>query len=95
MTFRKKLIFVILTTIFIIVSIFFPYDLYTSLEKNMYVTTDELDEMLDGKKIETIINIVVNMTKINFFRNVIKKYSQRNSRSILYNKLNFILSKHW
>ena len=48
MTLRKKLIFVILTTIFIIVSIFFPYDLYTSLEKDMYVTTDELDEMLDG-----------------------------------------------
>jgi len=48
MVLRKRLIFIFLLSIFIIVSVFFPYDIFITLEDNMYVTTEEFEEMLDN-----------------------------------------------
>ncbi len=48
MKFRKKIGFLLLVLLFVLTSLFFPYDLYISLDDNMFVTTDEFEEMLDG-----------------------------------------------
>ena len=45
---KRKLMFVLVLAIFLITSIFFPFKLLTSVEDNMYVTTDEFNEMLEG-----------------------------------------------
>lgn len=48
MKLRKNLTFLILVSIFILTSLFFPYDIFIKLEDGMFVTTDEFEEMLDG-----------------------------------------------
>lgn len=48
MSSRKKIAIIFLIAVFILVSLAFPYDLYLSLEQDMFVTRDELEEMLDG-----------------------------------------------
>lgn len=45
---RKKVTFVILCSIFFLVSLFFPYNTYISLEDNMVVTQDEFQKMLSN-----------------------------------------------
>lgn len=48
MSIKKRLAFILCGVIFVLVSIFFPYDIYNTLEDNMVVTTNEFNEMLDG-----------------------------------------------
>ncbi len=48
MRIKKKVCFFLLISIFLVASIFFPYDLYVSLENNMYVTSTEFKDMLNS-----------------------------------------------
>jgi len=48
MSLKKRLIFIAVTIVFIVISIFFPYDLYLSLDQDMFVTSEELEHMLDN-----------------------------------------------
>ena len=48
MRIKKKVCFFLLISIFFVASIFFPYDLYVSLENNMYVTSTEFEDMLNS-----------------------------------------------
>lgn len=45
---RRKLAFVVLCVVFFLVSVFFPYEAFSSLEDNMYVSSEELQKMLKG-----------------------------------------------
>ena len=47
MRFKKKFCFFLIISIFLVASIFFPYDLYISLEDDMYITTTEFEDMLN------------------------------------------------
>ena len=47
MSLKKRLIFIAVTIVFIVISIFFPYDLYLSLDQDMFVTSEVLEQMLD------------------------------------------------
>lgn len=47
MMIRKKIAIMIVSLIFVLTSIFFPYELLTTIDNNMFVTTDELNKMLD------------------------------------------------
>lgn len=47
MGFKKKFCFFLIISIFLVASIFFPYDLYISLEDDMYITTTEFEDMLN------------------------------------------------
>lgn len=48
MTRRSKLVFVIVCSLFFLVSLLFPYNTYIALEDNMYVTEDEFQRMLSN-----------------------------------------------
>jgi len=47
MGFRKKIIVVCFMVIFIISSIIFPYDLFVMLENDMFLTTEEFEDLLN------------------------------------------------
>ena len=48
MKLRKKLLFLVAISIFLLISVFFPYNIIINLEQDMYVTSDEFEEMLDN-----------------------------------------------
>ena len=48
MNFRKRVVLLLVLSIFILSSIFFPYDLFLTLEQGMFVTKDEFEEMVDN-----------------------------------------------
>ena len=47
MKFKKRVLAISIIVLFILTSIFFPYDLYTKYSDGMFVTTDELKEIAD------------------------------------------------
>ena len=48
MKLKREVLFLFVISIFVLTSLFFPYELYVSLEDDMFVTTKEFEEMLDG-----------------------------------------------
>ena len=48
MKFKKEVSFLFVILIFVLTSLFFPYELYMSLEDDMFVTTKEFEDMLNG-----------------------------------------------
>ena len=47
MTFKKKILMFTLVMIFLLASIFFPYDLFVKQSYGMFVTHEELEELLE------------------------------------------------
>ena len=47
MKLKKKVCFFLLMSIFLVASIFFPYDLYVILENDMVITSSEFDKLLN------------------------------------------------
>lgn len=45
---NRKILKIFLAAIFVVISLCFPYQTYTTLENDMYVTTEEFNEMLSG-----------------------------------------------
>ncbi|MBE5735790.1 MAG: SpoIVB peptidase [Clostridiales bacterium] len=45
---NRKILKIFLAAIFVVISLCFPYQTYTTLENDMYVTTEEFAEMLSG-----------------------------------------------
>lgn len=43
---KKRIILVLLISFFVAISIFFPFDLFSNLRNDMFVTTDELDDII-------------------------------------------------
>ena len=48
MKLKKKFCFLFVISIFLLTSLFFPYDIYSIIDNDMVVTTEEFEEMLDG-----------------------------------------------
>jgi len=46
MKIKKRILFFVILSLFFLTSIFFPYDLYTNLDDNMYVSTEEFNKLL-------------------------------------------------
>ena len=43
---KRKLVSILFILFFVIASVFFPYDLFLTLKDDMFVTTDELNELI-------------------------------------------------
>ena len=61
----KKFVFFAVVLVFIFASILFPYDLILTLEDGMYVTRDELDEMLNDNFFVSTNVYPVSKTNVN------------------------------
>ncbi|MGN0960876.1 MAG: SpoIVB peptidase S55 domain-containing protein, partial [Christensenellales bacterium] len=90
MAFKKKLAFAICSIIFILASIFFPYDLFISLEDNMYVTKDEFQEMLNNNFFISSNVTAVSSTKEEEFDKYVIDYKLFNLFNIKRLKVNVV-----
>lgn len=90
MALKKKLAFFICSIVFILASIFFPYDLFVTLEDNMFVTTDEFEEMLDNNFFISSIVSPVSATNGDEFDKYIIDYKLFNLFNIKRLKVNVV-----
>ena len=75
---RKKVVPIILIFFFAIVSIFFPYDLLFSLTNDMFVTHEELDDILKNDWLISSHVVSVSAKDYNDFDKYIINYKLNN-----------------
>ena len=87
---RKKVVPIILIFFFAIVSIFFPYDLLFSLTNDMFVTHEELDDILKNDWLISSHVVSVSAKDDNDFDKYIINYKLFNLFNIKKLKVNVV-----